>query len=583
MNKFELLPNEMIIECLAYLGALDVFHSFDQLNKRFNKLIRTIRLYLNFEYVRKTIFDRFCEQLLLNPEMKQYIYSLNLSNRDACSQIEIFLHLFPLQEFSNLRSLSLTDLQRQDTILLKSILSSMPQLNCFHLISFDDQITDMLSALLLSQLRTLSLPKLTVDQIFTDHISSITKLKIDYFYCHNLTNFFKCVPKLKYLHIGKFYLYEPMSINWSITTADSVAVHLKELIIDDFQYQFVYFQKFVRHTPNLKNLKLSASIHENITDANAWEYLIKTSLPYLKNFMFKFDIYHGGQEHSNIIDMFKRFQSDFWQIEHHWPTLYVLDINSALIFTIPYCYNNYELIWYTDSSLNQSANYSNINDQVTSLQLHDNLSIHKYPYHFSNVTELSITNQPWLPDDRMFNSGNIKYIKEKINLSKLKNLNLASYQMQTSVLLQILKESPRLSEMTADTDLIRSFYDNAELCAYLSKMIKTLLLISHNGYHGMEKFFEVFSSLEKLNCGFSHMSSENSWNFWISLVNHLSQFSSISICNLTTRSIYNEKFFTQLQNEVMRRNLIYRLVPPDVDETQDVCTVLNIWIDEKTI
>jgi hypothetical protein len=170
---------------------------------------------------------------------------------------------------------------------------------------------------------------------------------------------------------------------------------------------------------------------------------------------------------------------------------------------------------------------------VTNLKLHNNLSIKKYPYYFSNVTELDIA-YLWPSDikDRLFTEENIIYFKEKVNLSKLKHLDLKSFRIETSILSQILKESPQLSEMTVHTDHIRSFFTNSELCEYLSKMIKKLVIIAHSGYHNMEKFYEVFSSLEKLECGFVRMSSDHGWDFWISLINHLKQFSAISLCNI---------------------------------------------------
>ncbi|CAF1258703.1 unnamed protein product [Rotaria sordida] len=309
-------------------------------------------------------FDRFCTTILLNPEIKQHIYSLNLSNKDACGQIELFLTFFSLNEFSNLRSLSLIDLQEDDGILLKSMLPLIPQLRYCHLVIFDDKINDVTSALPMSQLRTLSVSKLEFDLMSTNQISSITKLTVNYYYCNQLNYLFKYMPMLKYLHIVKLNLNKPMN-NISYITNDNCAVYLKELIIDDFQHQFVYFQMLVKQTPNLKSLIISASIHKSMIDANAWENLIKSSLPYLNNFMFKFEIYHGGQEHNDIINMFKQFQSDFWQIQHHWDTVYVLDINFALIFTTPYYSNIYELIWYTDSYSNKPVNYFNVHDKVT--------------------------------------------------------------------------------------------------------------------------------------------------------------------------------------------------------------------------
>jgi hypothetical protein len=76
LSIFELLPNEILIECFEYLNAFEIFYSFDQLNYRFSKFIRTIPLYLNFQYVQKSTFDQFCLIIKSNPEVKNQIYSL---------------------------------------------------------------------------------------------------------------------------------------------------------------------------------------------------------------------------------------------------------------------------------------------------------------------------------------------------------------------------------------------------------------------------------------------------------------------------------------------------------------------------
>jgi len=69
LMKFECLPNEIIINCLEYFNAPDIFYTFEQLNHRFDKLIRTIPLCLDFENIPKSIFDRFCKKMLINPSI----------------------------------------------------------------------------------------------------------------------------------------------------------------------------------------------------------------------------------------------------------------------------------------------------------------------------------------------------------------------------------------------------------------------------------------------------------------------------------------------------------------------------------
>ena len=69
----EELPNELIIECLKYLNGFDIFYSFNQLNTRFQSLIRDLPLSINFCNVNKVKFDDFCCLLSSNPEIQQQI------------------------------------------------------------------------------------------------------------------------------------------------------------------------------------------------------------------------------------------------------------------------------------------------------------------------------------------------------------------------------------------------------------------------------------------------------------------------------------------------------------------------------
>ena len=80
INTLELLPNEILFECFKYLNGILIFHSFDQLNYRFNNLIRSIPLCLDFRNVYTLLFDQFCKKMMSDDEMKEQVYSLYLSD-----------------------------------------------------------------------------------------------------------------------------------------------------------------------------------------------------------------------------------------------------------------------------------------------------------------------------------------------------------------------------------------------------------------------------------------------------------------------------------------------------------------------
>ncbi|CAF3966141.1 unnamed protein product, partial [Rotaria sp. Silwood1] len=110
------------------------------------QLIRTIPLHVNFKNIQKSIFDRFCEFLLSNPDVKNQIYSLILSNKDTSDQIKTFLSLFSLNEFLHLHSLTLIQVEENILQKLKLIIPLIPQLHSFHLFDSNDiHLTDSMN------------------------------------------------------------------------------------------------------------------------------------------------------------------------------------------------------------------------------------------------------------------------------------------------------------------------------------------------------------------------------------------------------------------------------------------------------
>jgi hypothetical protein len=84
IKTFEVIPNKTSPECFEYRNSIDILHAFYQLNNRFNKLIQDVSLHLNFKNMQQSIFNQFCTKILSNKEIRKQIYSLHLSNEDAC-------------------------------------------------------------------------------------------------------------------------------------------------------------------------------------------------------------------------------------------------------------------------------------------------------------------------------------------------------------------------------------------------------------------------------------------------------------------------------------------------------------------
>ncbi|UJR07327.1 hypothetical protein I4U23_011614 [Adineta vaga] len=180
----ESLPNELLFHCFDYLNAFDIFHSFDRLNSRLNKLIRSIQLHISLKNIKKSIFDQFCTKIILNPEIKNQFISLHLPDRNKCVQSKVFTSLFSLNEFPNLETLQL-----------------IPSKKYRQIFTAYDFPTIELVDVSFSKLQTLSLISLNYSFINTNKTFSIVNLTIAQCPLFKLYEFLKSTPMLKYLHI----------------------------------------------------------------------------------------------------------------------------------------------------------------------------------------------------------------------------------------------------------------------------------------------------------------------------------------------------------------------------------------------
>ncbi len=114
------------------------------------------------------------------------------------------------------------------------------------------------------------------------------------------------------------------------------------MTINNFDGSFGDFETFVKLTPNLKSLTISEGKNDMI-DAARWERLITSSLPDLDIIQFKFSCLCSKDKHNIIINKFKEFQTDFWRKQHDWFIEYAVVGYLALIYTIPYALNTYDL------------------------------------------------------------------------------------------------------------------------------------------------------------------------------------------------------------------------------------------------
>jgi hypothetical protein len=525
---FELLPNEILMECFEYFTVFEIFYSFDQLNYRFYQLIRTIPLNIDFQYVEKSIFDQFCMELLINSDIKRQIYSLKLSNNEMTGQIQKFLSLFSLDEFSQLQSLTLIEIKKNNVNKLITMLPFISKLYCFRLIDPESETEEILNALPTSKLQTLLVSKSVLNLNLIHKISSIVNLTLSFCSLNELCELFQYTPMLKYLDVRvmpKGYDFQ----DHNICRTYHPAIQLKTLIVKGFKDQLDDFEIFVKLTPNINTLIITKDFGYNLIDAYRWEHLITSSLSHLNSFQFRFSFSLRNDE-NDILDKFKQFQSDFWHKQHHWYTEYSLSKYSAVIYTIPYLLDIYTLKPHTKTYSKRFMNNSHTFNNVKELILYQKAITSEASCYFSNVRSLVLDNCICIQDgdDYLLNRKHIQSLKMIVNLSYVKHVTItSSCQLKTaSVLLQLLKQTKQLSSLTIDPEILEILFIHRELCKYLGTKIKKLDIYRHDyslfvNSHIIEQFCQVFSNLEQLKCIIGHP------NDLLVLLTRLSKLSSI--------------------------------------------------------
>ncbi|CAF1182923.1 unnamed protein product [Rotaria sordida] len=130
-------------------------------------------------------------------------------------------------------------------------------------------------------------------------------------------------------------------------------------------------------------------------------------------------------------------------------------------------------------------------------------------------------------------------------------------------LLEILKESSKLSCITINSTNLISSFNNDEICKYLKKVMTKLHIdkqfnLSFNNLNKSPKFYEIFSNIEQL-------------IYYVIEPSHL-----LLLLNQLTKLSIIKIYLLALEQESVRLNFIFHAQGIDVSVPE-----LSIWIDKN--
>jgi hypothetical protein len=462
---------------------------------------------LNVGEIQQSTLVQFGIKMLLNPQMKKQIISLKLSNKNIPDNIKTLFSFISLNEFSNLRALILSDLDIRTAVQISSMLPILTNLRycCLQNSSLVD--AELLASLAKSTIQTLSISTLPRYLAFTHPFPALIDVTISSCFVETLCYLLEYSPGLQYLNVKNIRQSYGRTVDQSQSLGNHV-VHLKRLVIQNFADKFDGLERLLKRTPSLKVLIIASNYNLDIADACGWRKLIRMSLPLLDIFKFKF---HGTVRNDNneIVNKFKQFHTDFWHQQHRWYVEYVISKRIALIYTVPYISNEYEIMpnakRYYHESANNMKTFANVTDLKVCLQnIRDNAE-----YYFSNVKSLrlEVIEHDENQDHSFLKMKHIECFKMMINVCSLAHLEIPSQcrWKSASVMLQLLKEALHLSSLKSDINTLMAMFNNCELCRYLRKVIKKLdvtgrYCITPLSSDEIVNVCQIFSNLEAFQC-----------------------------------------------------------------------------------
>jgi hypothetical protein len=291
-------------------------------------------------------------------------------------QIQYFFQLFNLDQFTQIRSLTLLEINRHDIIKV-----------------FKSQIIFLLHSLKV-QFRERFCLQHEASITLASHIekSILKKIDINLWFCSikNIIWPSECI--LEYVKI------HTCSLEGYITILEKTP-RLQTFILNDLDYSerkygrskppiFERFQSlksltlenchrymhqieyFLLFTPSLIHLKIISDT--NLLDGYRWEQYIQRNLPLLKRFEFFFVFYPANNLDNNDIELImKPYKTLFWLEIKQWfvTCKYIKNLMEIRLYSIPICKNNYTYHFDSNKIVYSTSMITTVMNQVSTMHL----------------------------------------------------------------------------------------------------------------------------------------------------------------------------------------------------------------------
>ncbi|CAF3984354.1 unnamed protein product [Rotaria sp. Silwood2] len=331
---FDFLPVEIMHLIFSYFQSHEILLSFSNTSNHVDSVLRSYASYkINFKSISKSHFDLVCRRI-----QPSQIITLILSDADDTpGQSALFLTHFRLEQFSQLQSLRLINIEFDS---LTSILLNLHHLQRLHSFTYDsktikihspnqihnysDWINQLNSSLskaivrLMPQLNRLSLSNFTI--LPTMSLTRLRHLKMG---ITTIDEFRTILSEIPYLHSLSISLHDEASHSEHLLLSSHMKLKHLTLKIENSQVSMDQVEQLLLKLIHLTHLELYATGHNDLANGNRWQ-IVSNSLTVLN---FKFKILETLTK-----EILKSFCTSFWLVEKRWYVAYEEDY----LFTVPH-------------------------------------------------------------------------------------------------------------------------------------------------------------------------------------------------------------------------------------------------------
>ncbi|CAF1083596.1 unnamed protein product [Rotaria sordida] len=451
---FEDLSNDIIYEIFNFLDFRHAYDAFSNLNKRFQNFLTNLSLPVNIDMssMSKLDFQSYYKQIII-PNIHR-IKFLHLSNPFS---IDIFLtHNCIVSKLIRLETLILYDIQSKDLENLLTCLISLPYLTSLVMSNIDEgRVTKNLYH------EIFHLPMLKYCKIsFNNYLLMESSLHISINECspiehliinndfniHELSALLSYTPQLRRLSLSNLW----QCSNEQIISCPIKLNHLTHVSLNMNNITFDQFEILIKHLFfQLQVLYITITDDKTYLDANRWERLILSYMPYLRIFDIQWEYFPQKNVYTADIFMIESFRTEFW-LERQWFFTSTLESASdgcyrVLFSTNPYRRKSYALYGNPSKDMISNCQKNKINS-VHHVHIKQEQTIDDCRNYFPNATELTLSYDD-INVDKNPPSIILNHIVPLIQLTKL-NIKVKSFLFKTMI--ELLYSTSNIHTLTIE-------------------------------------------------------------------------------------------------------------------------------------